>query len=443
MIRAFKKNKILILISLLSAVLYFVFAYHLVRTNFGMLIALYGALFFGFYFIVRNNKDNTSWLTGAGIILRLVFLLAIPNLSQDFYRFIWDGELLLKGVNPYLYRPDILISDPGFYLPDMQALYEGMGSLNASHYSNYPPLNQLLFAIASVFSNEITGVVIAMRLLLILADIGVLYIGKKLLKYLNLPGYYIFWYFLNPFIIIELTGNLHFEGVMLFFVLWSVYVLLRNKIVLSGILLAAAVSIKLIPLLFLPLFLKRLGWKKMMVFGAVTVLGAVALFLPFLSEAFLANYRETIGLWFNNFEFNGSWYVLVREMGFGGKSYLSIKPYGKIMPLVVIIFVALIALFRKNKTPVQLITAMLLALSFYYFTATTVHPWYITMLIGLSIFTKYRFPLVWSFVIILSYYTYSSVPFRENLWLISLEYILVYGVLFREIFYKKPAFRGI
>ena len=58
----------------------------------------------------------------------------------------------------------------------------------------------------------------------------------------------------DPFIIIELTGNLHFEPVMLFFLICGIYKLYEQKWILAAVLIACSVSVKLIPLLFLPLF---------------------------------------------------------------------------------------------------------------------------------------------------------------------------------------------
>ncbi|OYX23972.1 MAG: hypothetical protein B7Z06_09505 [Flavobacteriales bacterium 32-35-8] len=85
---------------------------------------------------------------------------------------------------------------------------------------------------------------------------------------------------------------------------------------------------------------------------------------------------------------------------------------------------------------------MLLILSFYYFTATTVHPWYVATLLILSIFTTYKFPLVWSFVIMLSYLAYSNANETENLWIIALEYIIVYSVFIWEVLIKKATIKA-
>ena len=133
-------------------------------------------------------------------------------------------------------------------------------------------------------------------------------------------------------------------------------------------------------------------------------------------------------------------YYLAREIGYLYSGYNEIAIIGTVTPILVILFVLIVTFLRRNKTPIALITAMLLVLSFYYFTATTVHPWYVATLLILSVFTRYKFPLVWSFVIILSYLAYVNVDSAdksENLWIIALEYIIVYGVFIWEVFIKR------
>jgi hypothetical protein len=436
-----KLNKIFFSLTISCVLFYFSFAYNLVRTDYIKLVMLYVALFFLFYKLVQICKNNISFLTWLAFGFRTIFILAIPNLSQDFYRFIWDGKVLLYGLNPYLFTPEQYISASEFPSEQMQELYNGMGKLNASHFTNYPPINQLCFVIANLFSgSSILGSVIVMRILIIAADFGTLFYGKKLLEKLNIPVYNIFWYILNPFIIIELTGNLHFEGVMIFFLVWSLYLLHSGKWKFVAIILALSVSVKLIPLLFLPLLFQKLGWKKSIGFYLITGFTTFLLFAPFYSSEFIQNYTNTVALWFNNFQFNASLYYIAKAIGYSYGGYHDVVKIGKTIPYIVFVFILIISFFRKNKTTIQLITAMLLALSFYYFTATTVHPWYVATLLILSIFTKYKFPLVWSFVIILSYLAYINIGSSEkseNFWIIGLEYIIVYSVFIWEVFLKK------
>lgn len=472
----FKLNRTPLILTVSCLLFYITFAYHLTRTDYTKLIMLYAALFFIFYKLVQILKHNISFLTWIAFGFRTVFILAIPNLSQDFYRFIWDGRMILEGINPYLYTVESFINKGEYPVTQAQELYIGMGHLNASHFTNYPPINQLCFVIAGLFTGKsILGSVIVMRLLIIAADFGTLYFGKKLLEKLRIPAHNIFWYILNPFIIIELTGNLHFEGVMIFFLIWSMYLLVSGKWQWAAVVLALSISVKLIPLIFLPLFfqwfmkrrvissarnneksyddkqiatslpprndtLKRMA--KLIGFYVIVALTTILLFAPFYSSEFINNYAQTVGLWFQNFEFNASIYYVAREIGYLFRGYNEIAIIGKITPVIVVLFVLTMTFFRKNKTDMELITVMLLVLSFYFFTTTTVHPWYVATLLILSIFTKYKFPLVWSFVIILSYLAYinlNKVDKSENLWVIGLEYVIVYGVFIWEVFIKKKS----
>jgi hypothetical protein len=179
------------------------------------------------------------------------------------------------------------------------------------------------------------------------------------------------------------------------------------------------------------------GMIKLISFYAIVCGITVLLFLPFYSSQFILNYAETVGLWFYNFEFNASLYYVAREIGYVITGYNQIAIIGACMAFLVLAFVIVMAFFRKNKSMVQLISAMLFALSMYYFTATTVHPWYLATLLFLSVFTRYRFPLVWSFVIVLSYLAYCLTDNSENFWIVGLEYSLVYGFLIWELFAKK------
>ncbi|WP_316930003.1 mannosyltransferase [Maribacter sp. Hel_I_7] len=379
---------------------------------------------------------NFRFLLGLGIIFRLVFLFTEPNLSQDFYRFIWDGHLVANGDNPYLHTPDELIKNMVSIIPNADVLYEGMGSLSARHYSNYPPLNQLLFALASFIGGKsMFGSLLVLRITIILADIGVFYFGRRLLKNLNKSPHLIFWYFLNPLVIVELTGNLHFEGVMLFFFILSMFLLSINKWKVAAVVMACSISVKLVPLLFLPLFFKYLGWKKSIIFYSIIGITSIVLFLPFNTPEFIDNYTKTISLWFSNFEFNSSIYNIAKKIAihFDAKPWEFIKEYGKITPVLTIVTVALFTLLPKKYDLNRVLWSMMWVMTIYYFISTTVHPWYPIFLVLLSIFTTYRYAIIWSAAIVLSYFAYSQADFNENLWLLGIEYTSVFGFIVYEI----------
>ena len=378
--------------------------------------------------------------------------------------------MTLEGFNPYLYTPESFISKNEFPIAQAQELYIGMRELNASHFTNYPPVNQLCFLIAGLFAGKsIIGSAAVLRLLIIAADFGTLYYGKKLLQKLKLPAHNIFWYILNPFIIIELTGNLHFEGVMIFFLVWSLYLLHTNKWKLAAIVFAFSIATKLVPLMFLPLFFwwfvsnrnviaseekqsvkkdeiaasqtprndMRKGITKLVAFYSIVGVTTLLLFAPFFSSQFIDNYSKTVGLWFGNFEFNASIYYIAREIGYWFRGWNEIAIIGKILPIVTVLFILYLSFFKKIITTKQLITSMLFAFTFYLFASTTVHPWYVATILILSVFTNYKFSLVWSFIIIISYLAYANTNDTENLWIIGFEYLVVYSVFIWEVFIKQ------
>ncbi len=437
MIGFVRKQPLLLVFVLSSAFFYLSFAYGLQRTDFPKLIMLYGALFFFFYKTVLISKNNLAFLALLALLFRLLFLMATPNLSQDYFRFIWDGRMIAEGLNPYLSLPQDFIRSSVYPVAQAEELYGGMGELNGSHYTVYPPLNQFVFLISSLLSNSIFGAVVWMRLIIILADLGILYFGKKILERLQLPAYHIFWYLLNPFIIIEMGGNLHFEGVMIFLLLWGFHLVLSGKWKAAAVLIGFSASVKLISLIFIPMFFNFLGWKKFLAFGSLAALSFGILYVPFLSDGLLEFYFTSLNMYFNNFEFNAGIFYIVRWIGYQSTGYNIIRTVGKFTPFVVLGIVLSIAFFRKNNTFQQVVISMLLAISAYYFTATVVHPWYVAVLLALSIFTRFRYPLIWSLVVMLSYFAYSNPDFKENFWLLALEYGLVLGWFVYELFFFR------
>ena len=421
----------------ISMILYIIWAYNLARFEHSKLLLIYTVLFGSYYFIVKNQKIKESWLSYLAVLFRLLFLLAIPNLTQDFYRFVWDGRLILEGLNPYLHTPNELMESSIGLFPQMNTLYEGMGALSAKHYSNYPPVHQMPFIIAAFISkHSILGSIVVLRLILISADLGILVFGKKLLKKLNKPTRTMYWFILNPLVIIELTGNLHFEGLMLCFFIISLYFIHSKKWHIAAVVMALSIAVKLVPVLSLPLFLNKLGWKKSVLFYSVTAAVFIILFIPFFSFGLLENFSATIGLWFSNFEFNASVYYFLKGTLENINGVSVINSMGIIVACVVTLQTSCLLLKKKKETS-QIILTILWILSGYYFISTTVHPWYIISLLLLSVFTNYKFVLVWSYTLILSYIAYNEYSVEECNSILIIEYTPVILMLGWELYSKK------
>jgi alpha-1,6-mannosyltransferase len=424
------KNLLHGLLLAVSALAYTFLGYLLEREEFAWLFSVYSFVFAGF--LILYSSDN-QYKFQIGLFFRIIFLLSIPNLSQDYIRFIWDGRLLLQGINPYLHTPIELVKLPQFTLFQSNYLIEQMGSLSANNHSNYPPFNQGLFLLASFFSpKSILGNIIGLRFLIILADIGIYHYGRKLLEKLNLPKNNIHFYFLNPLIIIELTGNLHFEGVMMFFFCVGLFYYLKDRLTIAGVLIGAAILVKLIPLMLLPFFFKKDKFKEMTILNGVIAFTIILAFLPFLDKGFLNNYAQTLGLWFTKFEFNASIYYFFRKIGFWLLDYNAIGILGKIPPILIVI----VSIYRAMIKP-HLFNNSFFILMLYFLLATTVHPWYLTSLIFLGVFANKYSIWVWSFTVILSYAAYRFKEVQENPVFLFMEYGLVIFLFCFETFKNK------
>lgn len=461
MLQTLKTYKIQIIMALTVLVLYAAFAYDLERSDFVRLITLFAGSFYLSFKLIQRLRFNFKTLVILGVLARLIFIIALPNLSQDYYRFLWDGRLLAKGLSPYLLTPNQWVTSGEIPINQSQVLLDGMSGLSRQHFSNYPPVNQFFFWLSGILSSSsILGGVLVLRLCIIAADLGILWIGKKLLEKLKLPEHQIFWYFLNPFIIIELTGNLHFEGVMLFFLIASIYLLIRGNWLWSAVLMGCSISVKLLPLLLLPVlfqyliksnssenriskiynpFLKKplqSIWFLIRYYSVALLIFAVS-FAPFLNAELLNHFTDTIALWFQKFEFNASIYYIVRWIGFQVKGYNIIGSAGKMLPVIVIAILLLFTFLRKNNSPNRLLCVLLFSASIYFAFSTTVHPWYIATPLLLSVFTKYRYALIWSAAVILSYAAYQADNVHENLVLVALEYSAVASYLIWELINNK------
>ncbi|CAN5356044.1 hypothetical protein BH23BAC1_BH23BAC1_46050 [soil metagenome] len=435
-----EKDPVKILLpSLASLVLYIAIAYFLEREEFVKLFIGYTLLFIAYISLYRFASDKqVMWLIYIGIIFRLSLFLALPNLSDDFYRFIWDGRLFIQGIHPFSQVPDYY-KHIGFNIPGItEELYYQLNS--PEYFTIYPPVCQFIFAIAAFLSPEsILGSVIIMRIFIIGAEAGTLFLLLEMLKKWNLPVKKSLLYALNPLVILELTGNLHFEAILIFFLLYSIYFIYQTKLTASAANLSLAISTKVLPLIFLPLFIRRLGWRKTLIYFSLIALFSLILFVPLLSWELIVGFSSSIALYFHTFEYNASIYYVIRALGFLIFGFNIIGAAGVILAVSIFILIIFYSL-DKSTLEVPLYEAFMWVLLIYYLFTTTLHPWYITPLIALSIFTNFKFTILWSYFIFLTYINYALPEFQENLFVVAIEYLAVLGFLIYEFKKEKRSF---
>ena len=364
------------------------------------------------------------WLVVA-ILARVILLPAFPMLSDDVYRFLWDGLLVIHGESPFVYLPSEIIGSEGFgYLT--QGLYDQLNS--PDYYSVYPPLSEAIFALGAWLSpKSVLGFSIVLKVILLLGECLSIYFGLKILQLINRRPERIFLYALNPLIVIELVGNLHFEALVVAGMSCAIYYLIKAQMAKSALAWVFAIGIKLIPLLLLPLLWRNVKNRKLLaVFYAIVGVLSLILLLPVILALGTGNFLSSIDLYFRNFEFNASIYYLVRQIGFAIEGFNLIAIIGPLLAGITFLIAILNSFWAKKELDwYRFLSLLLWVYCIYLFLSTTVHPWYLSLPIFLSIFTRFRFPILWSLLIVLSYSHYYHGNSEENYFFIWVEYSLV------------------
>ncbi|WP_339876436.1 glycosyltransferase 87 family protein [uncultured Algoriphagus sp.] len=405
---------------------FFYLAYYIPRENFWLTFSIYSLLFGGMlvlYFLSAQLK--WQWIFVGGLLIRLSLLLAIPKWSDDYPRFLWDGELVKMNQNPYLETPESWLqnhtegSNP--YLAD---LFEAMNS--PQYFSVYPPLNQAVFFIAAWGANldTKTGILI-LRVILILGEIGVFFGLLKLFDHFQLAEKRLILYWLNPLVIMEITGNLHFEGLVLLLLLASVYMLRKNRNAISGGFWGLSIGMKLLPFMLVPTFFSFEKTRKSKAFWVGSAIAIVASFAWLLIDNSWVHFLQSLKLYQGKFEFNASIYYLLREVGYWVKGYNVI---GELTPILSGITLAGILYFSWKRRPqnlLQLVDLWVLVYLCYLVLQPVVHPWYLIPAFGLSLFTGKKAFLIWTFAVIFSYQAYGDPNYSESPVFLFIEYSIL------------------
>jgi alpha-1,6-mannosyltransferase len=204
-------------------------------------------------------------------LFRLSVLFATPFLSDDIYRYIWDGRVQAARINPYRYIP---ADDALKFLRDAE-IYP---NINRKDYAQtiYPPLAQMIFFLATRLSER----VVWMKAVMILFEGVGLYALSVLLASFEWPRQRVLvvaaW---HPLVVWELAGSGHLDALVLAFVALALVARRRGRESLTGALLAAAMLVKLFPVVLFPTLYRRWGWRMPLAFGATLVAG----YAPYLS----------------------------------------------------------------------------------------------------------------------------------------------------------------
>lgn len=373
----------------------------------------------------RAARDRLDLgLLGVAVVARAAVLPARPNLSDDFWRYAWDGHLVARGVDPFAATP--------------RAVWEGLGTeaqtrlgelwlhLNSQAWpSVYPPLPQAIFGVGAwAWPDTWRGTVLALKLTLLLADVGAILLLDRLALRWGLDRRAAWIYGLCPLVLVEHAANAHLEGLVPVGLLAGLLLLDRGHGIAGALAFGLGAAAKLNPLLLLPALARRLGARAPRVVALVLAVTVGPFFLLTDAEG-LVRVGEGLRLYVRLFEFNSGLHALA-ALAIG-------RSAGVVLAGVALVGVLLLAVRDRRTDLASFPDAAVAALGLYWLTATTIHPWYLTPLVALASLGSWRWPLVWASLIPFTYVAYWLPDLHPPGVLVAAEHGVVLAVLAGEL----------
>ena len=220
----------------------------------------------------RARRSRSLLIIGLvfAALFRLSILFSSPYLSDDIYRYVWDGRVQAAGINPYRYIP----ADQSLAELRDDKIYP---NINRRDYARtiYPPVAQAIYFLTTRVSESVTW----MKATMVGFEAIAIWAIIQLLASFGLPRQRVLIYAWHPLVVWEFAGNGHLDAIAIAFIALALLAYRRNSQVATGIVLACAVLVKFIPVALFPALYKRWGWKMPLAF-AITV---VVAYLPYLS----------------------------------------------------------------------------------------------------------------------------------------------------------------
>jgi alpha-1,6-mannosyltransferase len=265
-------------------------------TRFVILSCVQGVIYFAAIFLVMRfpPAPRRLWIIlGVAALLRVLALSVPPFLSNDLYRYIWDGWVQAAGINPYRYIP----ADPHLAALRDAIVYPNINRATYAH-TIYPPAAEMIyFAITRIVSWCMLPPVLGMKLAMVgLEAIGI-WAMLRLLDLAGLPRSRVLIYAWNPVAVWEFAGNGHVDAIAIGFIALALLAICRGKSARGAAALAVAVLAKFLPIVLLPALWRRWDWK----FAAVFIGCVILLYVPYLSVGkhvfgFLGGYGAQEGI---------------------------------------------------------------------------------------------------------------------------------------------------
>ncbi len=326
------------------------------------------------------------------------FLLQSPGPDDDIHRYLWDGHVQRLGYNPF----DVVPNDPALaalHTPETRTLN------NPNVPSPYPAGAQLFFRAATAIHESI----FALKVAFLLCDFAIVLVLLDVLRSGRQAAHWVLAYAWHPLVAAEVAGSGHIDIVGALLLLVSIAALARRWRAAAAVAFALAVGVKLLPIVLLPLYWKRVRVRDGVLGAAVLGL----LYVPFSSGNRIP--IGSLGAYVQSFRFNDPVFAALERLA---------APQ-LIVGLAVLVGLLTASWFRRKSVEWSS-EAIAWPMAASLFCAPVVYPWYLLWLLPFMRSASTVPLIIWSVSIIPSFYVWHLRTLGRQWvvpgWILLLEY---------------------
>jgi alpha-1,6-mannosyltransferase len=372
-----------------------------------------------------------------GIAFRAVLIFSKPHLSDDMYRYVWEGRIQANGFSPYLTPPDA---------PELVHLRDDAiwPLINRKNYVTvYPPATELIFgALWRIVPDSVHWFQIVMTSADVLAGLVLV----MLLRAMGQPLQRVLIHLWSPLVIFETAHSAHVDALVLPLLVGAWLMRVKGRDGWTGILLGAAAALKLYPALLLPALWRprdeqgrwRPAW--LMPLAFLVVLGVT--YVPYLLRGtFALAYLPTYFAEGGNMSLAFPIVVLMQWLGAPAETIAN-----GVMALTVLV-IGLSFVVRPVVESKQALARCLWLIGAYVLLTPLLHPWYLLWLVALlALFIrpdrKYGLRLdawtgwlLFTGAVAMSYTFY--IEHKTIIWTLFVEFVPLYAFLMIPPFLRR------
>lgn len=354
-------------------------------------------------------RRTVQWIVAVALVIRVFGLLAPVSLSDDIYRYLWEGRVVSEGHNPFALAPD---APELAYLRD-----DNVSGINHSDLPTiYPPAAQAVFALGAIIKPNIA----TQKLVLTFFDLGTILIVFLLLRFRRMNLHLLAVYAWSPLVVIEFAFSGHIDSLGIFFLMLFVLLFERGSNAGGFAALASSFLSKYSAGVLGPFFLfKPRYWKWLLLSAFVVVIG----YLPFAAAK--SGLFDSLGLYSRHWYFNSFVFATLRHV-------VTNPDWLRIGLASAGLTVMLWQGYRQRDVMRYLFFAIGVTLVF----LPTVYPWYVCWIVPFLCFYRSRAWLLFTGLVVAAYAVW--IPFLNGgAWELGwstllIEYVPFYALLMVE-----------